>query len=383
MFINAGALPLGMAIPRCPYFQKCGGCTTQHIEYEIQLENKRKRLGHLLDYDDIKVFSDTSYTYRNRMDFIFHPTGVGLREKGKWHRIVDIDCCVISEDRINELLTEVRNSFRNPDSFDLKKQTGTFRYVVIRTGHDSSSLSFVLNSDSLRLEKAVEQVQEFAKSTSADTVVVTYVPAKSDVSISSDFSRVKGDGTLTARYLGKAFEYSVQGFFQNNHVMAEKMQSYCNELLSKHDTKQAHLLDLYAGVGTFGIVNAGLFKSVTMVESFQACVDAAERNITANGVSNASVMRRDAKQLGKLALHTPLFVITDPPRSGMDPRALYHLSELQPERILYVSCNVKRLAMDIKRFPGYTIESVALFDLFPQTNHIEAVVELFNTQTQD
>ncbi len=365
-----------MATPQCPYFGKCGGCSSQHIDYDVQLENKRKRLSQVLGYDDIKVFSDKPYGYRNRMDFVFHPRGVGLRQKGKWHSIVDVEQCPIADERVNALLAEVRDSFTEVDAFDLRRHTGTFRYAVIRSGSDCSSVSFALNSDSSRLADAVEQVKDFSKSTSADTVVITHVPAKSDVSFSAEWFAVKGDGTLTARYLGKSFKYSVQGFFQNNHAMAEKMQSYCNELLSKYDTKQAHLLDLYAGVGTFGIINSGLFKSVTMVESFQACIDAAEQNIKENAVTNASAVRLEAKQLGRLHLQDPLFVITDPPRSGMDPRTLFHLNEFEPERIIYISCNLKRLAVEVTRFSGKEIKSAALFDLFPQTNHIEAVIEL-------
>ncbi len=365
-----------MSVPLCPYFGRCGGCSGQHIDYAVQLENKRKRLAQALGCDDIRVFSGEPYCYRNRMDFVFHPKGIGLREKERWQRVVDVEHCAIAEDGVNRLLAEVRAFFKSPDSFDPRRHTGTFRYVVIRTGHGCSSLSFVLNSDSKRLAEAAEQVERFAKSASADTVVTVYVPAESDVSVSDESVVVKGDGMLTARYLGKTFTYSSQGFFQNNHAMAEKMQSYCNELLSKHDTTKAHLLDLYAGVGTFGIINAGLFRSVTMIESFQGCVDAAKQNIAENGVTNASAVRLDAKQLGRLKLQRPLFVITDPPRSGMEPRTLLALNGLRPERIIYISCNVKRLAIDIKRFPGREIKSAALFDLFPQTNHIEAVVEL-------
>ncbi|MBU0461363.1 MAG: 23S rRNA (uracil-5-)-methyltransferase RumA, partial [Nanoarchaeota archaeon] len=75
----------------CPYFGKCGGCSAQHIEYEVQLDNKRKMLGQAIQYDsdDIKVFSGKEFGYRNRMDFVFHPGGIGFREKGKWQNIVD------------------------------------------------------------------------------------------------------------------------------------------------------------------------------------------------------------------------------------------------------------------------------------------------------
>ncbi len=363
-----------MADALCPYFGRCGGCSSQHIDYELQLENKKKRLSQVLNTEDITIHSEKAFGYRNRMDFVFHPSGLGLRQKGKWQKVVDVDRCPIAEERVNALLAEVRDFFSEADSFHLRHHTGTYKYAVIRTGHECSSVSLVLNSDSSGFGDAVERVKSFASGTSADTLTVTSCPAKSDQSISEEFFCVKGDEWLRAKYLGKVFEYNVQGFFQNNHLVAEKMQAYCHELLK--GSKGMHLLDLYAGVGTFGIVNADSFDSVTMVESFQGCVDAAQRNITANAIGNATAMRLGAEQIGRLKLAEPLVVVTDPPRSGMDPRALFQLKDLEPEKIVYVSCNVRRLALDIKRLSKYDLASAALFDMFPQTNHIEAVVEL-------
>src|SRR5689334_2165503 len=117
-----------MVEPLCPYFGKCGGCSSQTTEYQYQLKDKKRELVEALDFADVSVHSDKEYFYRNRMDFVFHEFGVGLREKGYWNRIVDIERCVIADEEINKLLTEIRNHFRNCDYFDVKKQSGTFRY---------------------------------------------------------------------------------------------------------------------------------------------------------------------------------------------------------------------------------------------------------------
>ncbi len=372
-----------MAEPLCKYFGKCGGCTGQHVDYKLQVENKTKMLFNAIkkkdkDFkiEDIKAFFDNEYHYRNRMDFIFHINGIGFREKGNWRKINDIDECVISNKRLNELLKEARGFFKSPDAFDVVKHSGTLKYAVIRTPQNDSSISFVLNSDSSRLNDAQEKIKEFAKITSADNVIITMTPAETDVSVTNEYFVVKGRDMLSETYLGKRFEYHVQGFFQNNSVMAEKMHEYVNGILKKHHTSSAHLLDLYGGVGTFGIINAELFKSVTIVEEFKGCIETAEVNIKNNNINNAKAIAMDAKHLKKLSFGSPLFVITDPPRSGMHPNTIHQLKELQPKVIIYVSCNVEQLGKDLLKFKDYKIKSAAMFDLFPQTLHCEGVVEL-------
>lgn len=367
-----------MAQPLCPYFGKCGGCAAQHIDYAFQLENKQKTVAKAagVEVKNVKVFSGNDYHYRNRMDFIFHSSGIGLREKGNWRGIVDVEKCVISDEGLNKLVTEVRGFFKGCDYFDVLKKTGTFRYAVIRTPHEDSSISFVLNKDSGKLSAAIEKVREFAAQTSAKNVIVTYVPASTDGSISEEFFVVTGSDFLHEEYLGKKFKYHVQAFFQNNHAMAEKMLAYSRELLMRYDTSNAQLLDLYGGVGSFGIVNSDLFRSVLVVESVKGAIDAANENIKENKCMNVAAEVLDAKNVNKLNLSRNLFVINDPPRSGMHPKAIERLNELKPKVILYVSCNPEQLGKELPKFKNYTLKSVALFDLFPQTPHIEAVAEL-------
>jgi len=364
-----------MVEPICPYFGSCGGCSAQHIDYSLQLENKKKQLERVIPGVPVKVFSAEPYGYRNRMDLIFHPKGLGFREKDTWHKIVDIERCAIANETLNTLIKEIRAFFSEVDAFDVKKHIGTFRYAVIRTPQDSS-ISFVLNADSSRIADAVEKIKVFAQQTSAHTVLVSYVPAETDVSISDDFFVVKGSDMLHETYVGKTFWYSAQGFFQNNSVMGEKMQEYVHSLLGKYGTEGAHLLDLYGGVGTFGIINSPLFKSTTIVESVSACIEAATKNIKKNAAKNTTSVVLDAIQLKKLPLKQPLFVITDPPRSGMHQKTIEHLNFLKPNVIIYISCNLQQLAKELPKFSKYTVKSAAVFDLFPQTPHSEAVVEL-------
>jgi tRNA/tmRNA/rRNA uracil-C5-methylase (TrmA/RlmC/RlmD family) len=431
-----------MRDPKCPYFNSCGGCFTQHLPYEVQLANKKNRLAKETGFNDIKVFSDSEWFYRNRVDMRFHKTGLGFREKGKWWKIIDVKECVIANKRINGLISEVRAYFGdNIDAFEQNKNTGAFCYAVIRAPQSDSSVSFVLNKDSTRLDEAIKKIESFADKTSANNIVITYAQSGSDESTGTDYFAVKGSDFLEEKIMGKTFRYSVQGFFQNNPVMAEKMHEYVHDLLKKYsncgsgsssdnspqlepqrsrataesaevqrrltkhesqdselfegDTSHSearatgaerhepqrsanwnHLLDLYGGVGAFGIVNADLFYKVTSVESFEGCTIAAKENIERNGVKNMEAVCMDAKRLKQISLSSPLYVITDPPRSGMDPETIIQLKKLKPEVIIYISCNAEQLGKDLLKFRDYKIASAAVFDLFPQTNHMESVIEL-------
>jgi 23S rRNA (uracil-5-)-methyltransferase RumA len=369
-----------MTEPRCRYFLKCGGCSAQHIEYNVQVSNKQKMVADAVgvDVDEVAVFSGSEYGYRNRMDFIFHGAGIGFRRKGDWRSVVDVDRCEISNARLNEIAGEIREFFvsGSVDAFDVRRKAGTFRYAVVRTPSGGSSVSFVLNAKSSKIAEAIEKVKEFAGKSPVENIVVTYVEPNTDTSISDDYFVVKGGELLREKYMGNSFVFPVQGFFQNNHEVAEKMHEYVNGLLKGYDTKGACLLDLYAGVGTFGINNALLFEKVNLVEGVAPAVDAAKKNIEINKLRNVVADCVDDRQLKKLEFGERLFVVTDPPRSGMNPKTVKQLNRLEPEVIVYVSCNPRQLAKDIPKFRQHEVKSVAMFDMFPQTVHCEAVVEL-------
>ena len=361
-----------MSTPLCPYFGKCGGCTAQHIDYALQLENKKRWVQEALNVAEVTVFSDQEYFYRNRMDFWFNLDKVGLREKDRSWNIVDIEKCVISDQRINSLLQEVRTFYGNLNPA-LQR---VFHGVMLRAPRENTGIVFVLKEGSASISQVLGKIKEFVIKTKAQNVVVSYYSSDNDEEIDGKVEVIKGTSLLTEQFMGKWFEYPITGFFQNNSQMAQKMLEYSHRVLEGYDTKSAQLLDLYGGVGTFGIVNANLFPCVTIVENSALAITAAKQNILENRIKNATAQVLDAKQLRKVKLGTPLFVITDPPRTGMDIKVIQYLNMLQPEVILYVSCNVQQLAKEISKFKNYELKSAALFDLFPQTPHCEVVVEL-------
>lgn len=398
-----------MTKPLCPYFGQCGGCSLQHIPYELQLKNKLELIKNITSietktFENIEIYHYEPFFYRNRMDFIFHKKGIGLRQKNKWSNIINIEKCAIANENINKLIKEIRDFFSDIlelDYYDLIKKTGTFKQVVIRAPKQDSSVSFVLNEKSTRLNQAIEKIKDFSKITSANKVAVTYVSPNTEVSVSENFFMIKGEPFLTEDLLGKKFHFSIQGFFQNNSIMAEKMLVYVHNLIKSYKNNQfineknennlsnynnisnlnqnsneLYLLDLYGGVGIFGITNSDLFNHVSIVESFKLSIDLAKKNIELNNLKNINAYVLDAKQIYKLKLNTPLIVITDPPRSGMEQKAIIRLKELKPELIIYVSCNPMQLKKDLTKFKEYEIKNVAMFDLFPQTNHVEVILAM-------
>ena len=207
-------------------------------------------------------------------------------------------------------------------------------------------------------------------------MIVTYVPKQDDASLSEDYLVVKGKELLKDAYLKKEFYYHAHSFFQNNHEVAEKMHEYCHNMLKKYATKNAHLLDLYGGIGSFGITNAGIFQNITIIDNSKKSIEAANLNIKLNNLKNAKAIAVDARQLKKIGLGNPLFVIADPPRSGMEAKAMEELKRLMPIAIIYISCSLNQLSKDLPKFKEYNVKSAAMFDLFPQTPHIETIAEM-------
>lgn len=365
-----------MTEPSCPLFGTCGGCSLQDLEYEKQLTLKAGRLSSILDLPEIPVHSDQPFGYRNRMDFVFHKEGLGLREKGAFDKFVRVERCPIARPEINGLLAEVSEGFSDAFYFDVRRRFGAFCYAVIRVTSTDSSLSIVLNRKDKKLDFWRDRIREFAAVSKARNIIVTLVPPNRNVSVSEEFELIKGADRLKEEYLGCSFLFPVQGFFQVNHAMAAQVHEYVLSLLSRYDTEGSTLLDLYGGVGAFGIINAALFREVVILESYEPAVRCAEENIRENNLANVRTLLEDAKNLKNLDLPSPLTVILDPPRSGMHPKTVERLNDMEAERILYVSCNPKILAQDLEKLDRFSVKSAALFDMFPQTEYFETVVEM-------
>lgn len=380
--------------PFCKHFGNCGGCTGQHLSYDKQLDNKRQLvIDHLQKNgftlpSSIPIISHIDRHYRNRMDFTFSERGPSLRKKGHFAQLVPIDNCPISNAKLNALLSEVRTWFakhQEIEPFNHKSRLGTLKYATIRAAEhtNSSSITFILNEDSTKVYAHTEAIKEFAKTTSATTICIGLVPAQTDASLLHDAYPVKGNMNMEEKLLGKTLQFSSQGFFQNNTVMAEKLLAYTRELVEQHKPKHEGkyppneiLIDLYGGAGTFGITLGDLFTKTVIIDTEGPNIHCAQDNLVQNNIKGEAIVG-DAATLSKLNLGSiKTTLLVDPPRSGMHPKVIKKINELKPDTLIYVSCNPMLMAKEIKNFKNYTLTDVAVFDLFPQTVHVEAVVRL-------
>jgi 23S rRNA (uracil-5-)-methyltransferase RumA len=369
--------------PRCVHFTQCGGCQSQHIPYEQELENKRARLAYLLQNSyqgDIPVHSAQEYHYRNRMDFLV--TNQGLAVRGTRGGTLALSMCPIADERLEAMITPVNEWLRaglhdgTLAAFDPRKRSGVLKYCTMRVARERT-IVFMLNEDDARFGAHTDAIKSFAHASDIEHVVIARTSATVDESLSLDVFAVKGDVYLVEDVLGVPLTYHAAGFFQNNPRVAERMVAYVRDALIAFGCADRTVVDAYGGVGTFAFALAPHCKEVVSVESYPLAADCIARTKAACGATNVVAHTLDAAKMEKLHLPQTAFYIVDPPRSGMDSRVLRYLLQARPEIVVYISCNPAQLAKELVQLgKTFTVERAALFDLFPQTNHSEAVVVL-------
>lgn len=319
--------------PPCPYFGRCGGCDFQQLTYEAQLAAKAdiisdclQRIARLDHVPPITVHpSPKNWRYRLRATWQIdqEKREIGYYERGS-RRVCDVaDCAVLLPD-LQETLERVRATDWGKFPPDLKH--------------------------------------------------LDAVAGENGVSLSPPFGEFE-TSELSMRVGNELYHYNAESFFQINPALLPELIEFA---LSDASGKTA--LDLYCGVGLFTLPLARRFGKVVGVEANAVASRFARRNLEQAGLTNVRVVT--ATVAGWVRANTPMdlvdFVLLDPPRAGAESIVIKGMVELQPKRISYVSCDPATLARDLKKLiaGGYMIDSIAGFDLFPQTHHVETVVLL-------
>ena len=354
---------------------------------QMELTEKTVYISELIKFpaEKMEIFSGAQEHYRNRMDFAFHESGLGQKEKGKWYKVIDVEKSTLANNKVNELLVDVRESVCSHQDFDAYKiaeHIGTFKHAVIRATNLTSSITFILNRESNKLKLGQELIRNIKDKISSDNILIGYATKESGISISDDIEVIKGSEYLKGEFNRKVFKFHSQGFFQVNEEVAQKIVQYVRVAVSGDNNDI--LVDLYGGVGLFGVSCADLFNEVYIVESFEGSLLLAKENARLNNVTNVEAFNLDVKRIDLLKLNQlrNIKVIVDPPRSGMTSKAIKKILKMRAEKIIYVSCNPKKFAEEIERFTrkGYIIQRCALFDMFPGTKHIEMVSVLVKVE---
>jgi len=351
--------------PKCPYFGRCGGCLLQHLPYGEQLRFKASRLSRYLGMDVEVIPSPKIYGHRNRVDVVISTTGIGFRRYGTWWEAVDIDECPVFGEASGRVLKALREFIEDEklSLYDIRRNEGFLRYVVIREGKFTGELMVNLVTKEGTLPESFPDYFPFATS-----LYWSVNRSESDVS-HGDVERFWGEPFIRERLDDVTYLIHPNSFFQTNSYQAVNLVRKVAELADGEK-----VLDLYSGVGTFGVYLAKRGFAIEGIEINPFAVEMANRNAELNGV-NAQFRvgsDRDVEDLSKYDT-----VIVDPPRAGLHPKLIRKILKDEPERLIYVSCNPKTLAENLSALrEKYRVESAVGLDMFPHTPHVEAVVEL-------
>lgn len=369
--------------PRCSFVGKCGGCPWQMVDYAKQVEYKRDLVNNT--FRDHKLpFSVKSvepckelFYFRNRMDYVFGSDGeLGLKEPEKWWSTLDLDVCFLLSESAVRVMETVRAWAKEHKlaGWDNQKYQGLLRYLVIREGKFTNERMATLITSAEDFPKA-SQEDLIAKLQNLTTSLYWGVnPKTTDVSLAEDLRLLSGKRYLTEKINNLSFDIHPNSFFQTNSLMAGRLMEVVREFAGLSENEQ--VLDLYCGVGFFGIGLAKSAKEVVGIELDAQAIELAKENARANGIENATFLTGSAEEMLP-KMPRPDVVIVDPPRSGLHPRVLKTLMALSPKRIVYVSCNYSVLARELPTFlEDYEIQEMTALDLFPHTPHVEIITSL-------
>ncbi len=363
---------------RCPYAGSCGGCLGQQFDYGLQLELKKDLINRTLEAAGLGrpieavVPAPEQYYYRNRMDYCVGPKGeLGLKRPGRWNAHLDLDTCFLLSPEAVEVMGSFRKWMRDNAvvPWDGVRYTGYARYLVIREGKNTGERMATIVTSVGELPAKKQLVEALAPH--CTTIYHGVNPTITDLSLAPQLELLRGEPELRESVGGRTFLIPPNSFFQTNTAMAGELLASVREFLSGEKPKT--LLDLYCGVGFFGISLAGEANRVVGVEIDEAAIAVAKRNAELNGARNTEFTAAKAESL-VWDKEKPDAVIVDPPRSGLHPKVTATLLAKRPARIVYVSCNYESFARDWAELgKSYDLARTRALDLFPHSPHVELV----------
>ena len=371
--------------PDCPYFPRCGGCTYRHIRYEEELRLKKQRVqdnlsrigGSYVTVEEILGARDT-LRYRNKAQYPVSKDGAVGFYRARTHEVIECEHCLLVKpeaDAAAEALREYMQSCRVA-GYDEKTGRGLVRHLYIRSNAAGESLVCVLvNGDKLPKEDRLVTLLRDACPKCTGIVLGTNTK-KGNVILGDRYRTLWGSDRLEDTLCGKTFRLSVPSFYQVNRIQAERLYAKAIEFAGL--TGQETVLDLYCGAGTITLALSDHAKKVLGAEIVPEAIDDARENAARNGVKNAEFFCGDASDVAKkLARENlrPDVITVDPPRKGLAADVVESIAEMQPGRVVYVSCDSATMARDVKRLAdlGYTAQRACAVDMFPRADHIETI----------
>ena len=378
--------------PECPVYLKCGGCVFSHMSYDAEAKIKAehvaecfRRIGGLSPEFEPVISAQSDKRYRNKAQYPVADEN-GEIKTGFYsphsHRVVHCPDCLLQPEEFEGILGVFSDYIKenNVSVYDETAHKGLLRHIYIRKGSASGEIMVcaVINGKSLPAEdKLVETL--LSKEKAIRSIIVNSNTKDTNVILGEKCRTLWGSDSITDILCGLKFRISPLSFYQVNRNQAEKLYNKAAEYAKL--TGGETVLDLYCGAGTIGLSMAKNAKEVIGVEIVPEAIEDAKINAELNGIENARFICGDAAQAAEVLKNEgirPDVIILDPPRKGCSPEMLKTAAQMQPERIVYVSCDPATLARDCGIFLtlGYTVKKVTPVDMFPRTGHVESVAIL-------
>ncbi|MCI5609789.1 MAG: 23S rRNA (uracil(1939)-C(5))-methyltransferase RlmD [Roseburia sp.] len=401
----------------CPHFGVCGGCAYQTLPYDKQLELKKGQVRKLLTpvfakqalldgeaeltdeyvnhiFEGIKG-SPVQSAYRNKMEFSFGdevkdgPLSLGMHKRGSFYDIVSVRECQLVDEDYRKILNTTLDYFtqKGTSYYHRMRHEGYLRHLLVRKAQKTGEILIALittTQEEQDLQPYVDALLALPLQGKITGVLHTKNDSVADVVQSDETVLLYGQDYFYEELLGLKFKISQFSFFQTNSLGAEVLYETAREFLgdiSDDGRNDKTVFDLYSGTGTIAQLLAPVAGRVIGVEIVEEAVKAARENAKLNNLNNCEFIAGDVlKVIGDIK-EKPDFIVLDPPRDGIHPKALQHIIDYQVDRIVYISCKPTSLArdLDIMIEQGYRMERVVAIDQFPGTGHVETVV-LLSTQ---
>ena len=387
--------------PKCEFARQCGGCQLQALSYDQQLVFKTNKVkGHLErigGFTDIPmepiIGMDELFHYRNKAQF---PVGRNKEGKivtgfyaGRTHNIIENRDCALGVAENKEVLDRVIAHMEKYGIEPYNEATGKglVRHVLIRYGYFTKEVMVCLILNGNKLPKEEQLVKSLCEIPGMTSITINVNKKRSNVILGEEICLLWGQEYITDRIGDISYQISPLSFYQVNPMQTQKLYAKALEYADLHG--QETVWDLYCGIGTISLFLAQKAKFVRGVEIVPAAIENAKENAKLNGLENTEffvgkaeeVLPREYKKNGVYAD----VIVVDPPRKGCDETLLETMVEMNPERIVYVSCDSATLARDLKYLceRGYELRKVCPVDQFGMTVHVETVVLLSQQKPDD
>lgn len=373
----------------CTSAKKCGGCQYQGVSYQEQLKKKQRQVqGLLKKFGAVNpvIGMENPYYYRNKVHAVFDRDRMGNIISGIYeansHKVVPIEKCLIEDEKSQEIIRRIRGMLKSfkIKTYDEDSGYGLLRHVLIRRGFASGEVMVVLVTASPIFPSKNNFVKALRKEYPEITTVVLNINDKKTSMVLGEREIVLyGKGFICDTLCGCTFRISPKSFYQVNPVQTEVLYGKAVEYAGL--TGKERVIDAYCGIGTIALIAAAHAKEVIGVELNKDAVHDAKINARENKISNVRFLQGDAGEFMTAlasAGEKADVVFMDPPRAGSDEKFMSSLLKLNPQKVIYISCNPETLARDLAFLTkkDYIVKKIQPVDMFCFTVHVETVALL-------